>query len=101
MRTNDNCCCYNNGHKHWFHYLLFEFVLQKMQKHLCVGRPLGSKITPLLSAFLTFLALPQSTCMINVELLIKDNGAYCLRVCKAPPMFCYYPTYSHPILQMN
>jgi hypothetical protein len=29
MRTDDNCCCYNNGHKHWLHYLLFEFVLQK------------------------------------------------------------------------
>lgn len=77
MRTNDNCCCYNNGHKHWLHYLLFEFVLQKKKKKTTKtslsGRLLDSEITPLLSGSLTFLAWPQSTCKINAMLLIKDN----------------------------
>ena len=46
---------------------------KKMQKHLCLGRLLGSETPPLLSGSLTFLALPQSTCKINAVLFIKDH----------------------------
>lgn len=72
MRTNDNCCYYNNGHKHRLHFLLFEFVLQKCKNTFILEdcSVVGSHLS---SAFFIFLALPKRICIINTKLLIKDN----------------------------
>lgn len=90
MGTQDNRCCYNNGHKQWLHHLLFQFVLQKHKGIFVLEDcPVLGSCSPL-PAFMTFLASLQRICMIHAELVInKGPHTQCFPIDQAPRMWDY------------